>query len=83
MMVNFMIQLQDWNWTENQLEEANKYQEIVKQKLALSDKLVNGDLLRFYTPETFTPVDRSKYDYKNTQVDKSKDAESEVNGTNE
>jgi len=34
------------------------------QKLALSDKVVNGDLLRFYTPENFTPVDRSKYDYK-------------------
>ena len=82
-MVNFMIQLLDWNWTESQLEEANKYQEIVKQKLALSDKLVNGDLLRFYTPENYTPIDRTKYDYKNTQVDKSKDAESEVNGTNE
>ena len=68
---------------ENQLEEAKKYQEIVKQKLALSDKLVNGDLLRFYTPENYTPIDRTKYDYKNTQVDKSKDAESEVNATNE
>ena len=55
---------------ESQLEEAKKYQEIVKQKLALSDKVVNGDLLRFYTPEDFTPVDRSKYDYKNTQNDK-------------
>ena len=68
---------------ESQLEEANKYQEIVKQKLALSDKVVNGDLLRFYTPENYTPIDRTKYDYKNTQVDKSKDAESEVNATNE
>ena len=68
---------------ENQIEEAKKYQEIVEHKLALSDKVVNGDLLRFYTPENFTPVDRTKYDYKNTQVDKSKDAESEVNGTNE
>ncbi len=56
---------------------------MLEQKLALSDKVVNGDLLRFYTPEDFTPVDRSKYDYKNTQVDKLKDAESEVNGTNE
>ena len=45
--------------------------------------MVNGDLLRFYTPENYTPIDRTKYDYKNTQVDKSKDAESEVNGTNE
>ena len=55
----------------------------MKQKLALSDKLVNGDLLRFYTPENFTPTDRTKYDYKNTQEKKTKVDESEVNGTNE
>ncbi|MDQ1146506.1 lipoteichoic acid synthase [Bacillus sp. SORGH_AS 510] len=48
----------------NQLEEAKNYQKSVMQKLALSDKVVNGDLLRFYTPDNFTPVDRSKYDYK-------------------
>jgi len=62
---------------EVQLEEAKKYQEIVKQKLALSDKVVIGDLLRFYTPETFIPIDRSKYDYKNTQDEKSMNDESE------
>jgi lipoteichoic acid synthase len=44
-------------------EDAIKYQESVEHKLALSDKVVNGDLLRFYTPDHFTPVDRSKYDY--------------------
>jgi lipoteichoic acid synthase len=47
----------------DKLEEAKKYQEIVEQKLALSDKVVNGDLLRFYTPEGYTPVDRSQYNY--------------------
>lgn len=48
---------------EERLPEANRYLENAEQKLALSDKVVNGDLLRFYTPENFTPVDRSKYDY--------------------
>ncbi|MEH7438169.1 LTA synthase family protein [Neobacillus drentensis] len=49
---------------QGRIEEAKNYQKSVMQKLALSDKVVNGDLLRFYTPENFTPVDRSKYDYK-------------------
>ncbi|KAA9023612.1 LTA synthase family protein [Niallia endozanthoxylica] len=48
---------------ESRIEEAKQQQEIVRHKLALSDKVVNGDLLRFYTPESFTPIDRSKYDY--------------------
>lgn len=47
------------------LEEAKQYQENAEYKLALSDKVVNGDLLRFYTPEGFTPVDRSQYNYNN------------------
>lgn len=49
---------------ESRFEEAEKLQESTEQKLALSDKVVNGDLLRFYKPENFEPVDRSKYDYK-------------------
>lgn len=49
---------------EDKMDEAKKYQEIVNQKLALSDKVVNGDLLRFYKPDGFVPVDRSKYNYK-------------------
>lgn len=48
---------------EARLTEAEAMQLIVEQKLELSDKVVNGDLLRFYTPENFEPVDRSKYDY--------------------
>ncbi len=52
---------------EEQLNEAKEYHEIVEHKLALSDQVVNGDLLRFYTPENFTPVDRSEYDYNNAE----------------
>lgn len=48
-------------------EEAKKDQKIVEYKLKLSDKVVNGDLLRFYKPENFTPVDRSQYNYSNDQ----------------
>lgn len=48
---------------DNQLEKANEYKKIVDYKLQLSDKVVNGDLLRFYTPEGFTKVDPSQYNY--------------------
>ncbi|TYR80860.1 LTA synthase family protein [Priestia megaterium] len=44
-------------------KQYDKYDDLVKQKLELSDKLVYGDLLRFHTPEGFKPVDRSNYDY--------------------
>lgn len=51
----------------DRLAEAKKDTDIVDQKLSLSDKVVNGDLLRFYTPKGFTPVDRTKYNYQNPQ----------------
>ncbi|PAE26594.1 LTA synthase family protein [Bacillus sp. 7894-2] len=63
---------------ESRFEEAKKLQESAEQKLALSDKVVNGDLLRFYKPENFEPVDRSKYDYKaenNGVIKKNEEAE--------
>jgi len=50
----------------DRLEEAKKYHEMVEQKLAMSDRVVNGDLLRFYAPEGFTPIDRTQYDYNET-----------------
>lgn len=48
---------------ESQLEEAKKIKNEVDHKLALSDRVVNGDLLRFYTPTGYTPVDPSQYNY--------------------
>lgn len=51
----------------DQIDEAIKYQEIAEYKLLLSDRVVNGDLLRFYTPEDFTPVDRSQYNYSKSK----------------
>ena len=49
---------------EDQLSAAEKDQKMVDEKLILSDKVVNGDLLRFYSPKGFIPVDRSNYHYK-------------------
>jgi lipoteichoic acid synthase len=51
------------NLDESKNEEAKKDQKIVEYKLKLSDKVVNGDLLRFYKPANFTSVDRSQYNY--------------------
>jgi lipoteichoic acid synthase len=56
---------------ESKFAEAKKYQEMVEQKLAYSDRVVNGDLLRFYTPGNFTPVDRAQYKYFEAQEDES------------
>lgn len=47
-------------------EETNRMKNVAEMKLRYSDRLVEGDLLRFYTPEGFVPVDRSFYNYKNT-----------------
>ncbi len=52
---------------ESRLDEAREYQTIAEQKLGMSDKVVNGDLLRFYTPESFLPVDRSQYNNLNKE----------------
>ncbi|HEY2420224.1 MAG TPA: LTA synthase family protein [Neobacillus sp.] len=53
------------------LPEAEKDQQIIEQKLSLSDKVVNEDLLRFYTPKGFIPVDRTQYTYHKSQNDES------------
>ncbi len=44
-------------------DEIKRDEQIVRTKLSLSDKVVYEDLLRFYTPKGFKPVDRTKYDY--------------------
>ncbi|MBO9131396.1 LTA synthase family protein [Bacillus sp. 165] len=46
-------------------DEITQAEQLVQSKLKLSDKVVYGDLLRFYTPEGFTPIDRLKYNYNN------------------
>nr|WP_309138312.1 LTA synthase family protein [Parageobacillus sp. VR-IP] len=50
--------------------EIKRMEQIARTKLDLSDKVVYGDLLRFYTPKGFKPVDPSKYNYNNNRKDK-------------
>ncbi|MFN2747805.1 MULTISPECIES: LTA synthase family protein [Bacillus] len=40
-------------------------EESVKKELEMSDKIVDGDLLRFYKPKGFKAIDPSDYDYTN------------------
>ncbi len=54
---------------ESKLEEANQFKEEVEYKLQLSDKVVNGDLLRFYNPDGFTKVDPSQYNYNKVTIE--------------
>lgn len=48
---------------DSQLESARTIKNEVDLKLQLSDKVVNGDLLRFYKPTGYTPVDSSQFNY--------------------
>ena len=54
---------------ESRLESAKAIKKEVDYTLSLSDKVVNGDLLRFYTPNGFTPVDPSQYQYAKDTVE--------------
>lgn len=46
-------------------KEVKANQEYTDHALSLSDSLNNKNLLRFYVPNGFTPVDPKNYDYKN------------------
>ncbi len=49
-----------------QIVEGDGYKELdeqAKMKLKISDEIVYKDLLRFYTPEGFTPINRKDYQY--------------------
>ena len=54
-------------------EEIKQNEKIVQMKLKMSDKIVNQDLLRFYTPEGFEPIDPSVYDYTNRSTASNED----------
>lgn len=48
-------------------EEISQDQKMAQTMLELSDKVVNGDLLRFYTPNGFKPIDPANYEYTNNE----------------
>ncbi|MBC1291865.1 LTA synthase family protein [Listeria booriae] len=56
-------------------DEMKATKDNVAKELELSDEVLQGDLLRFYTPEGFKKTDPSKYNYNNknksTTTDKS------------
>ncbi|MBW1605395.1 LTA synthase family protein [Lactobacillus sp. Sy-1] len=47
-----------------QQKKINAEQKHVNTELSLSDRVIQGDLLRFYTLKNFKKVDRSDYNYK-------------------
>ncbi|WP_025022369.1 LTA synthase family protein [Ligilactobacillus hayakitensis] len=54
--------------SKEQQKQVDEQQDFVSNQLALSDKIVTGDLLRFYTPKGFDKVDKTKYTYKKSDA---------------
>lgn len=46
-------------------EQCRADDQIAKEKLEISDRIVTKDLLRFYQPEGFEPIDPKDYQYTN------------------
>ncbi|UJF15468.1 LTA synthase family protein [Jeotgalibaca sp. MA1X17-3] len=43
--------------------EVNRIKEASQKQLMISDQIINGDLLRFYSPADFIPADRDAHNY--------------------
>ncbi|MFD6439516.1 LTA synthase family protein [Peribacillus sp. NPDC060186] len=50
-------------------DDILNYKKRAETMLNLSDQVVNGDLLRFYTPNGFKPIDPTDYDYTYNEED--------------
>jgi len=50
--------------TSAQKKTVDQLQNHVTTELSLSDRVIYGDLLRFYTPKGFTKVDKNDFSYK-------------------
>lgn len=55
---------------ETDAKQCEADDQTAKKMLEMSDKVVYGDLLRFYKPNGFEPVDKSKIDYRQVVQDK-------------
>ncbi|WP_106495157.1 LTA synthase family protein [Lentibacillus sp. Marseille-P4043] len=65
-------------------EEMKEQNEQVQHELKLSDKLLFGDLLRFYTPnDEWEPVDSSEYMYGKNATQPEDDTETDQHQTDE
>lgn len=67
--------------SEEVLAEIEVLRTGVEKQLNLSDSIINSDLLRYYTPANFTPVDPTVFNYKN-QVDQLKEAAKKLGDEN-
>ncbi|WP_088809134.1 MULTISPECIES: LTA synthase family protein [unclassified Listeria] len=54
---------------ETETKEMEATKDTVAKELQLSDSVLQGDLLRFYTPDGFKKVDPSKYNYNKKKPD--------------
>jgi lipoteichoic acid synthase len=52
------------NLSGSEKQQVDTMQNRTDKVLSLSDKIITGDLLRFYTPSGFKKVTRSDYNYK-------------------
>ncbi|KRN12250.1 sulfatase [Fructilactobacillus fructivorans] len=55
---------QDLKLNKEQQQQVDDIQNYVTSDLSLSDRVIYGDLLRFYHPKGFKPVNRKDYNYK-------------------
>ncbi|WP_280517046.1 LTA synthase family protein [Lederbergia sp. NSJ-179] len=46
-------------------QQCSSDDQVVKEKLEISDRIVTKDLLRFYQPEGYVPIDPNDYQYTN------------------
>lgn len=71
------------NPTKKQKQELALISNTVTSELSLSDRVITGNLLRFYKPNGFKQVERKKYDYNKEKalekLDKSKNSLLEKN----
>lgn len=67
--------------SEEVLAEVEVLRTGVEKQLNLSDSIINSDLLRYYTPANFTPVDPTVFNYKN-QVDQLKETAKKLGDEN-
>lgn len=67
--------------TNEQRQAIDDMQNYVTTQLSASDKVINGDLLRFYQPEGFKKVIKSNYNYKKSTALKQLKKKTKKNST--
>ncbi|EUJ28016.1 hypothetical protein MFLO_12666 [Listeria floridensis FSL S10-1187] len=66
---------------ETETPEMKQTKETVAKELQLSDSVLQGDLLRFYTPEGFKKIDPTDYNYNKKKSDSKTSADESTDKT--